>query len=547
MITLPLSVPPTPTPINHSINPLSRHHLRPIRIASLTVHPALVILALLTFFVPQLRSQMRWETPNSVRTPLGVYAHIDIENALAKYNGPVPTNPAERLRVYRAYLDPIYEKLLANPAISGLIVGQHWDHIQPDDPACVFSNSCVDGPGGYDWAFIDDAFTAANAAHKSIQLLIIPGVVSPTWLMDKLPSCDGLFTTGSAPFDCGKVTFDNFPEQSHADALDPPLPLPWNFVYIAYWDDFLFHLRERYSSNPAFTSIAMAGPNCGSSEIIFPTSQNHSIQVSGMSADPAWQILIHHSFPFLPGYENSDQVFIDTWKQAIDAYEFIFSGVTLILTPDDGAALPDQPFPTPSHPDNFLYGVDCSTSKLPMSCEAKTEILSYFARAKGRNQKATMVGGMSAQSNTETGDIGVPGIKVLTGYTPPLHPQFLGGAEFDFQATLLIQRQGCARYPIDCKYLTPEQGTFNTLTVFFDGTPDWSDWAGTVSGFAPMQFVSVSYGDVLYAEDPANACQTFLPSMNLGPPSMQDIYSLASYDLYVMNGKPAVLPPTTCN
>lgn len=496
---------------------------------------------------PQLHSQSQ----PSVRTPLGVFAHISIEDALQSYNGPTPATEAG----YRAYLDQIYEGLLADPAISGITVGLHWDHIQLDDPACIFTNSCADGPGGYDWNYLDDAFAAAIAAHKSVQLIINPGVESPTWLMNKLPSCDGLFSdTGTAPFNCGKVTFQNFPEQAHADAPDPPMPLPWNPIYIAYWDDFLIHLSARYTSNPAFTYIALAGPNCASTELILPTTADGSTQISGVQSDEAWQTLIHHSFPFLPGYQNTDQVFIDAWKQTIDAYELIFHGITLVISADDGDAFPELSETVGGHPDNFLDGVDCSTSSFPVSCEAKTEILSYFAQARGSNEKSSQVGGMTAGSNIKTGNIGIPGIKVLTSYNPPRHPPFLGGAEFDFQVSFAnqLQQQGCPDYskndptPSDCVNLTPEQGAFNTLTVFFDGTRDAADFDGT-PGSQPMQYVEVDYVDVQYAQKPKNQCQTFLPSMIKGPPSLQDIYNLASYDLYTMAGKPATLPPTTCN
>ena len=546
MISLPKTIPPG---IFGTANPDISHTARPIvsrtnLFAKLTL--ALSMLAAICLLAPQLRAQF----PPNIRTPLGVFAHISIEDALERYNGPTPATPAD----YRAYLKAIYTGLLADPAISGITVGQHWDHIQLDDPACVLTNSCADGPGGYDWSYLDDAFAAANAAHKSIQLLINPGVESPAWLMNRIPSCDGLFTgSGTAPSNCGKVTFNNFPEQAHADSTDPPLPLPWNPVYILAWDDFLVHLSARYSSNPALTYIGMAGPVCASTEIIFPTTLNKSIQLYGMPADQAWQILIQHSFPYLPGYENSDQVFIDAWKQTIDAYELIFSGITLVISPDDGDALPEQPYPVSVHPDNFLNGVDCSTSNYPMSCEAKTEILSYFVRAQGRNEKSSQVGGMTAGSNTKTGNIGIPGIKVLTSLTPPPHPPFLGGAEFDFQVSLpsQVQQQGCPDYsqkdpnPPDCTYLTPEQAAYNTFTVFFDGTAAAVSFGGT-PGSAPMRYVEVDYVDVQYAQEPKNKCQTFLPGMTQGPPSLQDLYNLASYDLYTMAGKPATLPPTTC-
>ncbi len=295
-------------------SPIYRRHNR-----ALIAAPSALLLAVLTaLLISAPRSLAQNPT---IRTPLGVFAHINIEDANSRYKGtPTPAN-------LHANLQKIYTGLLADPAISGLTVGQHWDHIQPDDPTCVLTNSCVDGTGGYDWSYLDDAFAAANAAHKAIQLLINPGVESPTWLMNLIPSCDGLFTgSGTAPFNCGKVTFNNFPEQAHADAPDPPLPLPWNPIYILAWDDFLIHLSARYSSNPAFTSVAMGGPVCASTEMILPTTADGSTQISGVQADQAWQTLIHHSFPFLPGYQNSDQVFIDAWKQTIDAYELIFTG-----------------------------------------------------------------------------------------------------------------------------------------------------------------------------------------------------------------------------
>lgn len=62
-----------------------------------------------------------------------------------------------------------------------------------------------------------------------------------------------------------------------------------------------------------------------------------------------------------------------------------------------------------------------------------------------------------------------------------------------------------------------------------------------------MQYVEVDYVDVQYALKPSHACQTFLPSMAQGSPSLQDIYNRASHDLLTMAGKSATLPPSTCS
>lgn len=193
-----------------------------------------------------------------------------------------------------------------------------------------------------------------------------------------------------------------------------------------------------------------------------------------------------------------------------------------------------------------------------MSCEAKTEILSYFVGAWGRNEKSSQVGGMRAGSDIYTGNIGVPGLKVLTSLTPRPRPPILGGADFDFQVSVpgSMLQQGCPNYsannpdPKDCKNLDPETAAYNTFTVFFDGTPAAGDFGGSSIippiDNAPIQYVEVDWVDVQYAQDPKHQCQTFADGTT-GPPSLQDWYNLASYDLFTMAGKAATLPPTTCS
>lgn len=450
------------------------------------------------------------------RRPLGVYAKISVEDAIQGYPGAGVPPPA----VLHSYLRTLYADLLLNPAISGLTVGAHWDNIQLSGTI-------------YDWSYLDDAFDAAVAGRKTIQLIITPGVDAPQWLLAGIPSCDGLFHQVTVQPDCGTVTFEGFPEEQRADGN--VLPLSWNSVYQNAWNDFLTHLNARYGSNPAFVAIAVAGPVAASDEIILPTNVNDSAaQPSGLSVNDTWAALIQHSFPGTASYQGSDQVFIDQWKAAIDMYESVFSGVTLFIGADSGNDLPRFARNITPHPDNTLFAQDCSDSIQGaiddlMSCEAKTEILSYFVAVKGLNAKATQVGGMTASSPASLGNIGLAGVKLLTSLSPPPSPSFLGGAEFDHpvSGSNNFQQEGCPDYPNACPGLTVEEAAYHVLTIFFNGTPAAAHYGGT-PGLAHMHYLEVDYVDVQYAVAHPSPPT---PSPIIGNTSLQDLLNRASRDL----------------
>ena len=509
--------------------------------------------------------------------PLGVYAHVDIEYALQGCN---PCSQEQQL----SYLSGLYTKLLGNQAISGLAVGIHWDKIQLSSPRCGLYNTCVSGTdvNGNNWIFLEGVFAAvaaanakANGARKSVQLIITPGVDSPAWLLrpdtkwwcaipihpcttptcpcvplaDAPPlSCDKLFAGPGAPAHCGKVTFAKLPEEQRADPKGGPwqLPLPWNSAYQFYWGEFLKQVNAQYGGNRAFVSIAVAGPNAASTEMVLPTTANHSTQESGMDADDAWSKIIAHDFQDKPKYQDTDEVFIDNWTQTIKAYEQFFPDVTLVLTPNDGEDLPAFTWnPTkPHHPDKTLFDKalfekDCSqaiqevhngtpfTQTDYRSCEAKAEILSRFLRL-GDNAKATQVGGMRASSPTCTGDIGLPGVKLLTPGSSLASPPLIGGAAFDYAVSGTTQAGEKHRQEMGCPPAKPQppgtcwttnapknsncnvsiaEAAYNALTNFFYGTPSAPGFGepcggpATIPCTATIQFVQVEFEDVQYAND----------------------------------------------
>jgi hypothetical protein len=507
-----------------------------------------------------------------------------------------------------SYLSGLYTDLLDNQAISGLAVGIHWDMIQLSTPRCFLYHDCVPGTdaNGNSWTYLDDVFAAVAAANakahgatKSVQLILTPGVDSPPWLLDNVQpppnnrawwcaipvpacptcpcvplgnspplSCDGLFTGAGAPADCGEVTFSKLPEQQRADPKGGPwvLPLPWDSAYQFYWETFLNQVSGKYGSNLAFASITVAGPNGASTEMVLPTTANGSTQESGMAADDAWKKIIAHDFQHNINYHNTDEVFIEQWTQTIKAYERIFPNVTLVISPNTGSDLPAfNIHPIPEHSDNKLKKEDCSqysrTDPGYRSCEAKTEILSRFLTL-GDNAKATQVGGMRASSPTCTGDIGLPGVKLLTAGSSLASPPLIGGAAFDHAVSgpeKQKQEMGCPpKKPVpsatcttttapanpNCE-VSKEEAAYNVLTNFFYGTSAAPDFGGPSGGTATIQYVQVEFEDVQYANKHRHAPK---PPSKILPCnwSLQDLLEIASYDLFTMAGQPPPVQKPNC-
>jgi hypothetical protein len=502
-----------------------------------------------------------WQT---ARAPLGVYAHVDIEFAVQLYLDSLqPRQEAGTCSALPNTIKPqqvhdslrgTYTAFLADDAVSGISAGVHWCAIQVADTICVSNHSCPPGlPDGYDWSYLDDVFAVANGMHKSVRLLVTPAVDAPSWLMAKLPSCDTLFIGQAAGEDCGKVTFSAFPESQRADSHE--LPLPWDRTYNSAWEDFLKQLNARYGSNSAFVAIVVAGPVCASTEIILPTSANGSYlnvasippfhpNLAPIKADKMWHALIDNRFPHNDTYKDyPDQVFVDYWKKTIETYEHIFSNVTLTISPDLGDDLPELGKLSAQHETSPLWKADCAWNQT-VSCEAKTQILADFVAARGPNAKATDVGGLAASSVVTPGDLGLPGVKVLTSM--PQWPPFLGGAEFDHSVTgskEVRKHEGCPD-PAHCKLPTPVEATVNVLKVLFYGTPV-GDIYGGERGAASIRYVDLDYRDIEYAR--ALPFQCAVPaSGNLGETSMQDVLNRASHDLFNMAGMSTILPVSTC-
>ena len=358
--------------------------------------------------------------------------------------------------IYGVFLDTgqrSYTAAIENPAISGLFLYFHWATLEPKE-------------GQFDFSPVEEALVMAESKHKTLQLAVVPGFWTPTWLLDKLASCDGRPVTaqrrGSASPACGKATF-GLPEGYSRKGEVHELPLPWNPVYKEHWHAFLVEFAKRFGQRDAFVSIAIAGPTSQSEEIIVP--------FHGSGEKEKWAQLLE-AFYSDPSYHRSNKAFVEEWKAEIDDYAKIFSHVTLALTL--AAGLPFSP---------------------PREHLASTlEIATYFARQPlGTNAKATQNNGIAA-SHPQA-------MRPVMESVARLNPRVLAGGEFGTAISRDPTREGCSsndKASAGCNNLTLEQAFANALTAFFAGTP-YGHLYGAQNGTVPVQYLQMYQADIVYA------------------------------------------------
>jgi hypothetical protein len=456
---------------------------------------------------------------SAISGPMGIYAVAQIADkittAKSVANSTLTTDQA---------LTNYFSFVVANPAVSGLLIMVKWKDLEPTE-------------GSYLFNYLDDAFDAIdawNAANpsappKTLQLVVTPGFNSPDWLFADMDaaigtgspgsgSCDGLFQTPALPVSSSCGYTNVFQETESGKPTYMPLPLPWNSVYKTKWQTFLYALEAHSGSEPGLVSIAVAGPTASSAEIILPNSKNNPGTLSvGVDALTAWNRLLGNNYGATSSYINSDRAFIEEWAAAIDMYGQIFSGLTLIVT--TGSGLPEfsvaasSPLLVPPP----AFAPDCGT-KPTMDCSAEAAILAYFAgpTVGGANAKATEEDGLraiginggvlSGASVKWLSQSTSAGLSVLPG-SPAVVSRMLGGLQLAKPFALQPAYEGCLTVSGTCTP-TPsqEQALLNVLTAFFAGTPAGYDYGATTTtngsatvSAAPINYLQIWDGDALYA------------------------------------------------
>lgn len=202
-------------------------------------------------------------------TPLGLYA---LDDTLK--NGTKPTLP---------------------PFTQGVTVRLQWSMVQLD--ATTFN-----------WTGLDASVARAQAAGQQVQIGIHPGTGTPQFV----------YQAGAARF---RMLWDL--AFSHPNCTFVSFPIPWDQVYLSYWQKFLQALAERYDNNTAVAGIKVAGLNAQTMELVVPSK---NVSDCGNAWDPTeeWIKL---------GY--TPQRVIDTFTKILGFYQAAFHNTKLVLMTGD--------------------------------------------------------------------------------------------------------------------------------------------------------------------------------------------------------------------
>ncbi len=363
-------------------------------------------------------------------------------------------------------------QLLGNNATSGIALRERWKNLEPAE-------------GGYDFSRIDDAVASASAAGKTVQLILVPGFFSPEWVLDSIQSCDG-YLDRSAEYDqsqsaqCGKATFEVPYGPDGGGTM--PLPLPWDETYKRYWQGFLEEVANRYRSNRAVVSIAVAGPTSVSAEMSMPDDVEK------------WRKILELVYPKKDPHRDSNLAITEEWGDAINLYAATFHDKTVIVTMGSGLV---------------KFGSDGPQ-------QAKDRIMDQFVQApSGNNYKGIQTSGLKACRGFD-GGIGRAKELTLQGIS--------GGAQFNSAATGNPGVMGCADKDFcsqdekkqlckksdshPCCQLTPAQAVRNVLAAYFEKTPFGRDYGAEDGDYLPS-YLQVYDKDILFANADSEVQQIF--------------------------------------
>jgi hypothetical protein len=367
-------------------------------------------------------------------------------------------------------------------------------------------------------------------------------------------SCDPLFLADGSPYvaspNCAYTNIFYATDNPSVTVGQLTLPMPWNGNYMSLWEAFLQQLANDVASTPLdsggnydgpytypsslLVSIDLAGPTGSSTEMILPNNLNQTFDGgpdSGLSlseasvaqwdgasaappasADSIWTVLqTNYAGTGVDATPGKDWTFTTAWDGVYQPYHDIFKdaglGITLVLvTTTDG--LPFARANVDATAPGFASDCVVTEGSVAMNCAAVTDVLDYveyWKTCKPETAFATQEDGLTAgraNSPGNGGDLGENGPKWLAlasadaSWFPGV--QAAGGLMIDNAvcddpvAYGLLPGEDAASGTGPGGAFSPEQGIYNVLGVYFEGTPYAGNFSNVVSG-APFSTTPSPY------------------------------------------------------
>ncbi|MEP2652228.1 MAG: beta-galactosidase [Paraglaciecola sp.] len=177
----------------------------------------------------------------------------------------------------------VSDDILSLEHVTGNLIRVGWNEVQPSS-------------GEYDFSKLDALIDQAQRLNKKVTLSILNGPRAPQWLYAK----------GAKAF---KYEFKN--RHSERGNRQEVIPLPWDPVYLKYWQQLIVALGQKYQANNTISLIHITHSSKNGFEMHLPEER-----IAGKLETPyngPWKDM---------GYQETQ--YIDSLKSIVDTYMTAF-------------------------------------------------------------------------------------------------------------------------------------------------------------------------------------------------------------------------------
>ncbi len=174
---------------------------------------------------------------------------------------------------------------LGIPGMDGIVIVISWSAIEPS-------------MGQYQWTLLDSWLQQAMTSGKKIDLVVMSGSGTPSWLFDPQPS-----GAGAHP-----INFTISPHSGATGQCDSEtIAAPWDTAFLTQWDAMLVALAAHLKSIGAYQAVALlriTGINRTTDELRLPAETAQSTGLSCVSnAITTWQSAGYKPSLLLQGWD----------------------------------------------------------------------------------------------------------------------------------------------------------------------------------------------------------------------------------------------------